>query len=98
MKGWHLIAGQTRAGRLTLRTSNGKRFNWWIPTSDIKAAIDSRHAVASDKVTIMRGNQWGVYHILYFGQQAKYENAMDFQIKPWSVLNAVNPNGFTRVP
>jgi hypothetical protein len=98
MEGWHLIAGQTRAGRLTLRTSNGKRFNWWVPTSDILAAIDVKHRVNTDKVTIMRGNQWGVYHILYFGQQAKYTNAMDFHIKPWSALNAANNNAHKRVP
>jgi hypothetical protein len=55
MEGWHLIAGMTRAGRLTLRQSNGKRFNWWIPVEDIKAAIDSKHATASDQVTVIRG-------------------------------------------
>jgi hypothetical protein len=37
--GWRLYAGQTRTGHLSLRTKNGKRYNWWIPEADIKASI-----------------------------------------------------------
>lgn len=72
---------------MTLRTSNGKRFNWWIPIEDIDAHILKIHVVPTDKVTIVRGEKWGEYIVSYYGEKARSCNEIDIYIKKWAALN-----------
>lgn len=88
------MAGQTRTGHLTLRTKNGKRFNWWIPIEDIKAKILDIHYEPSNKVEIVRSENQGTYHVSYYGEVAKLCNEIDFEIRPWSELSTPNTKDF----
>lgn len=54
---------------MTLRTKNGKRYNWWIPLNRIQVTLSNQGA--NDKTTIRRAENWGQYYVTYYSESVQ---------------------------